>query len=142
MEERYCSKLTVGLILEKDNKVLLIRRKNTGYMDGMYGFLAGHVEEGESFRQALARETYEEGKIIVKEEELEYVCAIRSKERNYINFFFRTDKYEGIPVINEPDKCDEIRWIDINNLPENMIPNDKRAIYNYLNKIYLDEYNY
>ena len=53
MEEKYCVKITVGLILEKNGKILLIKRKNTGYMDGMYGFLAGHVEKGESLKQAM-----------------------------------------------------------------------------------------
>lgn len=30
----------------------------------------------------------------------------------------------------------------INEMPENTIPNEKRAIYNYLNNIKLDEYNF
>lgn len=142
MEEKYCVKITVGLILEKNGKILLIKRKNTGYMDGMYGFLAGHVEAGESLKQAMVREVREEGGIKVKEEDLEFVCGVRGNNRDYINFFFKTDKFEGIPTIKEPDKCEEIIWVDMDKIPQNTIPNEKRAVYNYLNKIYLDEYDY
>lgn len=141
MEEKYCVKITVGLILEKNGKILLIKRKNTGYMDGMYGFLAGHVEKGESLKQAMVREVNEEGGIKLKEEDLEFVCGIRSNEE-YINFFFKTDKYKGDLKIKEPDKCEEMIWVDIDKMPSNTIPNEKRAVSNYLHKVYFDEYNF
>ena len=43
MEERYQVSMTVGLLLIKEDKVLLMKRQNTGYMDGYYGVLGGHV---------------------------------------------------------------------------------------------------
>jgi len=42
----------------------------------------------------------------------------------------------------EKDKCDDLRWIDINNIPENTITAEKRAIYNYKNGIAFDEYGF
>lgn len=142
-EHKYTTKITVGVILEKDNDVLLIKRKNTGYMDNMYGFLAGHVEKGESLKQAMIREAYEEGGIKIKEEDLEFVCGIRSNNHeNYINFFFKAKKWEGEPHIKEKDKCEEIIWAKKDNLPDNIIENERRAIHNLENKIYLDEYNF
>ena len=44
------------LYLVQDNTVLLMRRCNTGYQDGRYGLVAGHVEPGEDFIDAIIRE--------------------------------------------------------------------------------------
>lgn len=141
--EEFSVKITVGLILIKDNKVLMLRRKNTGYMDGMYAFVAGHVERGESLKQAMIREAKEEAGIILKEEDLEYVCAIRKKSHEeYINFFFRAENYDGVPHIIEKEKCDVMKWIDMDSIPENSIDAEKRAIFNMSNGIVMDEYEF
>ena len=52
------------------------------------------------------------------------------------------ENYNGTPIINEPDKCSDMQWYDINNIPENTIDSEKRAIYNYNNKILIDEYEF
>lgn len=143
-EERYTTKVTVGLILTRKDEILLIKRKNTGYMDGMYAFVAGHVEKGESLKQAMIREAHEEANISLKEENLNFVCGIRDGKRNdeYINCYFKAEEFEGEIKLVEEEKCEEIRWVKMNEIPENMIENDLRAIKNMKNGIYLDEYNY
>ena len=141
--ERVPFHITIALLLIKDDKVLLMKRRNTGYMDEMYGFISGHLEKNESLSSAIIRESSEEVGIVIKKEDLKFVCAIRRGDNsNYFNYFFATDKFEGNPSIKEPDKCDELIWCDIKNLPENIIAAEKRAIYNYQNNIYLDEYNF
>ena len=72
MEKRANFHITVGLVLIEDNKVLMMKRQNTGYMDGMYALVAGHVEVGESFKAAIIREAKEEVGITLKEENLVY----------------------------------------------------------------------
>ena len=42
----------------------------------------------------------------------------------------------------EVDKCSSLKWFNINNLPDNIIPNDKRAIKNMINNKVLDEYDF
>lgn len=42
--ERFKMHTTVALLLIKNNKVLLMKRCNTGYMDGYYGMVSGHLE--------------------------------------------------------------------------------------------------
>ena len=47
--ERFKVITAVHLILIENNKILLQRRYNTGYEDGNYSVVAGHVEENENF---------------------------------------------------------------------------------------------
>src|SRR5689334_8641182 len=61
------------IFLLKDNAVLLLRRANTGYEDGNYGVVAGHVELGESVTQAAVREIWEEVGVIVRLPDLQPV---------------------------------------------------------------------
>ena len=68
---------SVALILIKENKVLLMKRCNTGYMNGYYGMVSGHLEKNESLKQAMVREAFEEVGIIINEEDLKIVCEIR-----------------------------------------------------------------
>ena len=53
-------RLAVNLVVQKDNKVLLMRRFNTGWNDGMYALMGGHVEDNESLFDAAVREAKEE----------------------------------------------------------------------------------
>ena len=43
------------LVLIKNNKILLQIRFNTGYEDGKYSRVAGHVDKGETFTEAIIR---------------------------------------------------------------------------------------
>ena len=72
MKERYAMHVTVALMIIKDNKVLMMKRCNTGYMDGMYGFISGHLEKDESLSSAIIRESTEEVGIVLKEEDLRF----------------------------------------------------------------------
>ena len=41
--------IAVYLVLLRDEQVLMLRRHNTGYEDGNYSVIAGHVERDERF---------------------------------------------------------------------------------------------
>jgi len=133
MKERYKSKIAVYLLLirNEDNKteILLQKRYNTGYMDGFYDMAcSGHVEKGESLADAIIRESYEEIGIKIDKEDLEFVNLLHRFNDDYINVFFKAKKYIGTPKIMEPNKCDDLNWFDINNLPDNVIPNNRKVI--------------
>ena len=56
MSTRYTFISAVHLILINKNKVLLLRRLNTGYEDGNYSLPAGHIDQAETATQAVIRE--------------------------------------------------------------------------------------
>ena len=119
---------------------MLLRRYNTGYEDGNYGLPSGHLENNESATQALCREVKEEIDIKLKLQDLKFIHVMHRKESdNRIDLFFITKSYQGMPKNNEPDKCDDINWFPINNLPCNTIPYIKKAIKNYFKNVLYSE---
>lgn len=146
MEERYRSLVAVYLILTRTTKdgkeILLQKRQNTGHMDGCYTLgVTGHLDENESIRDAVVREAMEEARIKINPNDLELVTVFNEKydESAYIRFFFHTEKYEGKIIIGEPDKCSDINWFNINELPENTVPHLQKELLNFKNGILYGE---
>ncbi|MDZ4225247.1 MAG: NUDIX domain-containing protein [Candidatus Andersenbacteria bacterium] len=112
------------VIFEKDGKVLLARRLNTGYRDGEYSLPAGHIEEAEFATAAAVREAQEEVGVEVKLEDLEpaHIMHRHCGDHERIDFFFTTQKWMGDMVNAEPEKCDDLKWTVPDELPENTIP--------------------
>lgn len=133
----------VYLIPQIDHKILLLKRFNTGYEDGNYSFIAGHVEIQESPTEAIIREAYEEAGILVKREDLQFIHVLyrQDQERTYVDFFFTTKKWQGEIYIKEPNKCSELEWFPVNDLPANTINYIKELIDNWDNNYYFNELN-
>ena len=123
----------VYLILERDDGcILLMRRCNTGYQDGNYNLPSGHVEDGELPKAAMVREAKEEIGIDVAQEDLEFVHASyrpkHDETGNRVDIFFATKKWSGEITNVETDKCDDLKWIDPDDLPVNTTPHVRRII--------------
>lgn len=132
------------LVLIKDNKILLSRRFNTGYEDGNYSFVAGHLDGNETFIQAIIRETKEEADINIKPEDLKVVHMMHRKVpgEERIDCFIIAKDWKGEPKIMEPHKCDDLRWFKLDNLPENTVLYIKQAI-DYISKnIFYSEFGW
>lgn len=123
-------KSAVHLILINNNKILVQKRKGTKLWPGYYGLPAGHIEVGENQYEALIREIKEELGIEIKLDDIinEYVVLRRNFFKidgkvlePYIDYYFELNKYSGNLKIMEKNKCDELIWVDINNLPNPFI---------------------
>lgn len=139
--KRFLIRAAVYLIPLKENEILLARRFNTGWMDGMYSLISGHIDGNESVSTAMIREAYEEARIKLTKEDIEPATVLhrKSTEQEYIDFFFVTRHWQGEPIIGEPDKCDELSWYPIDQLPESTLPYIKEALTYYKNKIAFSE---
>jgi len=140
-KERFKIIPAVYLILAKDNKILLARRYNTGYFDGNYSFPAGHLDGNKTLKQAMAREAKEEIGILLDLTDLELVHTMNRKIPNdeRVDFFFTAKKYQGEPEIMKPDKCDNLNWFKLDNLPKNIIPYIRQVIDSFQNDIIYSE---
>ena len=136
-KERFMVRAAVYLILIKNDKVLLSRRHKTGWMDGMYSLIAGHIDGNEPVRDAMLREAYEEAGIKIERKDLipNKVLHRKSNDCEYMDFFFTAKKWGGKPKIMEPNKCDGMSWFPVNNLPSNTLPYIRNVIENLNNKV-------
>lgn len=138
----------VHLFLQNEQQELLLaRRYNTGYQDGNYSVVAGHIEGGEPPAQAMCREALEEAGIVITESELQFSHVMyRRRERTIdperIDFFFICTQWSGTPTIMEPDKCDKLLWVSPQELPKNMVPYVANAIGQMVNNQRFSEFGW
>lgn len=134
----------VHLFLIKDDQILLARRFQTGYEDGNYSVPAGHVEKAESATAAMIRESREEIGVSIRLADLRPIHVMhRSKDgEERVDFFFECKKWTGDVLNQEPEKCDDLRWFPMNELPENIVPYISSAVEYYERSISYSEYGW
>ena len=113
-------------------EVLLQLRQNTGFMDDHWAAAAaGHVEKGETAYDAARREALEE--IEVTDLDLAFVTAMQRTRGGEpiderIDFFFTARSWVGEPRIVEPDKCADLRWCALDDLPDPVVPHERAVL--------------
>ncbi|KXK26157.1 MAG: 8-oxo-dGTP diphosphatase [candidate division WS6 bacterium OLB20] len=108
-EERLQIKVAVYVALERDGSFYFLRRKNTGWQDGMLTLPSGHVDRGEYPSDAAVRELAEETGIVVEPEQLELLGTVYRRDR-YVDFYFVAHDWTGEPELAEPEKASEGIW--------------------------------
>ena len=140
MGEHFKSLSAVFPIISKNNEgatlILLHRRKNTGYQDGKWDVAgSGHVDEGETAKEAVVRECREELGIETSIDHISFAHLSHrlASDKTYYDIYFTVDHYDGTPSIMEPKKCAELEWFDIKNLPPDII-DCRRSVINDFQK--------
>lgn len=124
------------VILRRGDKVAMVLRKNTGYMDGHYGLPAGKGEWFENFTTCAIREAREEAGVDISSDELEFVhlvhrhgeSVVEKKFMDWVDVYFEAKSWQGEPHNAEAEKSERLDWLDINNLPENIVPPQRSAL--------------
>lgn len=112
-------KVGVGVIVFKDGKVLLGKRKNA-HGEGSWSFGGGHLEFGETWEECARREVLEETGVQVRNVRYAAVTNdIFEKEgKHYITLYMRADYESGEVCVMEPDQCECWQWFATDNLPQ------------------------
>jgi len=119
----------VHVLCEREGRVLLLRRAGTGFFDGLYSLPGGHVEQGESILHAAARELEEETGLRLVPDDVDWLGIIhRRSDTNRIDFFLRALRWQGEPVLREPDKCSDMGWFARDDLPGEIVAYVKVAL--------------
>jgi ADP-ribose pyrophosphatase YjhB (NUDIX family) len=133
----------VHLFLIREGRILLLRRFNTGYEDGNYSVPAGHLDGGESVRDAAVREAREEIGVEIRQQDLNFAGVMhRKSDDERVDFFLEVKTWMGEPSIMEIEKSDDLQWLPIQNLPKNTIPYIRRALSNFIAKRTFDEFGW
>lgn len=123
--------VAVHVFFFHEDRVLLLRRHNTGYEDGNLGVVAGHVEPGETVTAAAVREAREEVGIDLDPRRLEVVGVMhRLSQEPRVDFFLAYSVDGEEPRNREPEKCSELLWARRSSLPDDTISYIRTAIEN------------
>jgi len=144
-KERFKLIPAVYLVLRRDNEVLLLRRANTGYQDGKYSLIAGHLDGNELGTEAIVREAKEEAGITIAPKKLKFVHITHRLNRNQvgqerIDLFYELWDWQGDITNKEPEKCDDLSWHALDNLPNNILPLIKHVLEDISNQVHYSEY--
>lgn len=110
-------KTGIAVMIIKDNKVLLGKRKNA-HGAGYFAFSGGKLELWESFEECAKREVMEEAGIEIHN--IRFLRILNSKfhDKHFVDVGLLVDWKNGEPKVLEPEKCAWWAWYDLNSLPE------------------------
>ncbi|WP_107657612.1 NUDIX domain-containing protein [Nocardia suismassiliense] len=118
------SVIGVQLLLTKGERVLLARRRNTEFGDGEWNAPGGRLDAGEDVLTAVIREAEEEIGVQVEREHVQMVASMHIQSppgQALIVFIFQADTWSGEPWNREPERCSELRWFDVGDIPDDTI---------------------
>jgi ADP-ribose pyrophosphatase YjhB (NUDIX family) len=123
----------VHLIILQNQTVLLLKRQNTSVFDGLYALPGGKCEAHESLETAAAREAKEELGITVTPDQVKLLhqsitVSPTEPDVTYLNSFVEIVAYEGNIENAEPEKCAELKFYDLSELPGQMIPFARKGL--------------
>ncbi|UGT43665.1 NUDIX domain-containing protein [Nocardia yamanashiensis] len=121
----YTSFVDVLLIATRDDRVLLARRANTGYGDGLWNVPSGKLEPDEDVEAAVIREAKEEIGISLHRNDIRMSTVLHYRPPGgpgRVGFFFHATTWQGEPFNAEPHKCSELRWFPLDALPADTVP--------------------
>lgn len=138
-----------NLLVIRENKILLLRRADWAPLHpNCWHGPTGKMEDGESPKQTIIREAFEEVGLTINPE-LGTVVAVKAKSFENpeliwrdISLFYIVKDPQSEPINKEPRLHPEMDWFDLNNLPEPIIPAVKCGIEQYKRGEFYGEFGY
>lgn len=133
----------IGVILLKDNKILLGKRNEDPakadsllHGEGTWTLPGGKLDFKEDIQDCAYREVFEETRIRIKKDKLKIISITNDivEDAHFVTLGFLCEDFEGEPKIMEPDEITEWKWFNLNNLPSPLFFPSEKAIKNFINK--------
>lgn len=113
------TKVGIGILVEKNEKLLFIKRKGShGF--GTWAPPGGHLDFGEKPEDAAYRECLEETGVECKD--IEFITytndLFKETNKHYITLWFKAKWYKGEGIINSPNEVLEVKWLTLDEIPK------------------------
>ena len=126
--------VAVGLIINKENQILIARREAHQHQGDKWEFPGGKLEQGEDPQSALCRELKEELGITINQ--ADFLFDIRHQYEAYANHpakklvlhIYQVDDWKGEAAGKEGQT---IRWVEKRNLKQYSFPDANKPILSY-----------
>jgi len=125
----------MGVFIFKNGKFLMGKR-SAPHGRGTWAVPGGHVEFGESFEDTAKREVKEETGLEITNVRFGAVTSdfFESTDKHYITIWMLSDYISGKPVVKEPEKYVDQKWVSFGKLPEPLFNWDR-----LVNSVFFDE---
>ncbi|NTU46787.1 NUDIX domain-containing protein [Candidatus Roizmanbacteria bacterium] len=142
--ERFKLSVSVFALFIRNDKILLLKRCNTGWMDGHFSVPAGALDENETFQHAIVREIKEEvnATVDIKDLKLKHIMHTKTEGQEWEGIYYVVTKWKGTLIINEPEKHSDLQWCNLGELPFLIIPYVKQALEMIKDKKLYSEYGW
>ena len=124
-------------MIQDNDKVVIINRKSNDWLG--ITIPGGHIENGESFTDAIIREIKEETNLNIYSPQL---CGIKDWKENgvrYVVLLYKTNHFDGELISSEEG---EVWWEEINNLSKLKLSLDMMDMIKIFNDDNLSEFFY
>ena len=129
--------LTVLCLITDGDRMLLQNRTKNDWQG--YTLPGGHVEQGESFVDAVIREMKEETGLDIKNPRLVGVKQFPIKNGRYVVLLFKVTEYSGTVVSSDEG---QMEWVESNRLSEINTVDDFEDLMRVINDPTLTEFQY
>lgn len=115
----------IGVYIFNSNNQLLLGLRSGSHDANTWCPPGGHIEFGETFKQAAVREVKEETNLDILFEDITLKGVTddfyKDIDKHYITLHVFCKKYDGNVKLKEPSKCLKWQWFDIDKIPENLM---------------------
>ncbi|BFT71821.1 NUDIX hydrolase [Paenibacillus sp. P36] len=121
---------SVHILFYRNDEVLLLKRQNTGFQDGNWSVVAGRMDGNEEVVAAAIREAKEEAGVDIEPDQLEIIGMMHRKNTTseWVDFFLKAHDWKGKITNMEPEKCEQLTWFPLSELPSQMVSYIRVAI--------------
>ena len=122
--------LGVAIVNEKGEILLMKRSPKSQNEINTWALIGGRLEFGETMIEGIQRETMEEVgvEIEIVDQLPAYDHIYPEIKQHWIGTVFIAKLKSGTPTNNEPDKCEEIGWFNLESLPSPLADMSAKAI--------------
>ena len=114
------------LVIYQQKKILLLKKHGDKLK---YSLVGGFVDDGETPRQGLVRETFEEVGMHITTDELYLLSKIRGKkDKNLVKYYYLLTDHAKPYELKETHKFHDFLWVDIHEACKFLEGTDKAVI--------------